>query len=55
MSSETSTAKSAVSAGISLGSCLAIVISWSVYQSVLLAIFHGMLSWLYVGWYVIMS
>jgi len=25
-----------------------------VYQSVLLAIFHGMLSWLYVGWYVVM-
>lgn len=53
MNNKTSTAKSTVSAGISFGTCLAMVISWYQYQSVLLAIFHGMLGWLYVGWYIL--
>ena len=37
-----------VRSGISMGSALAIVISWSKSASVLWAIFHGMLSWVYV-------
>lgn len=53
MSDENGVAKSAARAGISFGTCLAIVISWYQYQSVLLAIFHGLLGWLYVGWYVL--
>lgn len=40
-------------AGVSLGSALAIVISWSVNQSVLWAILHGLLSWIYVVYYLI--
>jgi hypothetical protein len=40
-------------AGISFGSALAIVISWSVNHSVLWAIIHGLLSWIYVIYYVI--
>lgn len=40
-------------AGVSFGSALAIAISWSVNQSVLWAIIHGILSWLYVIYYVI--
>lgn len=40
-------------AGVSFGSALAIAISWSVNQSVLWAIIHGILSWLYVIYYLI--
>jgi hypothetical protein len=42
-----------VKSGVSLGSALAIAISWSVNHSILWAIFHGILSWLYVIWYAI--
>ncbi|MFN0159057.1 MAG: hypothetical protein ACKVRP_13420 [Bacteroidota bacterium] len=38
--------------GISFGSALAIAISWSVNNSVLWAIIHGLFSWLYVAYYV---
>jgi len=37
-----------VKSGIGLGSALAVAISWSKSQSILWAIFHGILSWLYV-------
>ena len=49
MSRKTETVK----AGISFGSALAMVISWSLHQSVLWAIFHGLLSWVYVLWHVL--
>lgn len=39
--------------GITFGSALAISISWSVNKSILWAIVHGFLSWLYVIWYAI--
>ena len=39
--------------GISFGSALAITISWSMNKSILWAIFHGLLSWLYVIYYAI--
>lgn len=39
--------------GISFGSALAIAISWSVNQSVLWAILHGIFGWLYVIYYMI--
>ncbi len=42
-----------VRSGISLGTALAIVLSWSVNKSVLWAIIHGILSWIYVVYYVI--
>jgi hypothetical protein len=42
---------SATRAGITMGSSLAMVISWSVHQSILWAIVHGFLSWLYVIYY----
>jgi len=44
--------KRMVERGIGLGSCLAMVISWSIHKSILWAIFHGILSWLYVLYYV---
>lgn len=43
----------AASAGIGFGASLAMVISWSVTKSVLLAIFHGILGWIYVIYYVL--
>jgi hypothetical protein len=45
--------ESAARSGIGFGMALAMVISWSVHQSVLFAIFHGLLGWAYVVWYVL--
>ena len=42
-----------VKAGASLGSALAIAISWSEHHSILWAIVQGFLSWLYVLYYAI--
>lgn len=42
-----------IRSGISFGTALAMVISWSISRSVLWAIFHGILSWIYVIYYVI--
>lgn len=40
--------KQAVTAGITMGNTLAIVISYTTNKSILWAILHGLLSWLYV-------
>lgn len=40
-------------AGVSFGSALAIAISWSVNQSILWAILHGILGWFYVIYYAL--
>ena len=37
-----------VQSGIGLGSALAIVLSWHRNKSILFAIIHGILSWIYV-------
>ena len=37
-----------VRSGVTLGSALAITISWSVNKSLLWAILHGIFSWFYV-------
>ncbi len=39
------------SSGISMGSALAMILSWERSHSILWAIFHGILSWLYVLYY----
>jgi hypothetical protein len=39
--------------GISFGSVLAIVMSWTANKSVLWAILHGILGWIYVIYYVL--
>lgn len=47
--------KNATNAGIGFcgfGSVLAITISWSLYESVLWATVHGVLSWSYVIYFV---
>lgn len=41
--------------GISMGTALAMVISWSTNQSILWAIIHGVFSWLYVIYYALFS
>lgn len=40
-------------AGVSFGSALAIAISWSMHHSILWAIVHGILSWIYVIYYAL--
>lgn len=39
--------------GVTFGSALAIAISWSQHESVVWAIIHGFLSWLYVIYYAL--
>jgi hypothetical protein len=45
--------KQVVKTGASFGSALAIAISWSVNKSILWAIVHGILSWIYVIYYAL--
>ena len=47
------TVKNTAKAGISFGSCLAMVISYTAWHSIPWAIFHGLLSWVYVIYFVI--
>ncbi|MFO7745316.1 MAG: hypothetical protein R6V36_08035 [Psychroflexus sp.] len=44
---------SVISSGIGLGSVLAVVTSWERNKSVLLALLHGIFSWLYVIYFVL--
>ena len=48
-----STKTEAVREGMSVGSVLAVVISWSLNKSILWAIIHGLFSWFYVIYYAI--
>ncbi len=45
--------KEAAKHGVSFGSALAIAISWTQNQSILWAIIHGILSWLYVIYFAL--
>lgn len=45
--------KSTVKTGISFGTCLAMVISYVNRHSIPWAIFHGLLSWVYVIYYIV--
>ncbi len=42
-----------VKTGISFGSVLAMVISYTTWKSIGWAIFHGLLSWVYVIYFII--
>lgn len=42
-----------VRGGITLGSALAVTISWSVNKSIIWAIIHGIFSWFYVIYYAL--
>lgn len=52
-SSSTQIIKSTTKAGISFGSCLAMIVSYTAWHSIGWAIFHGLLSWVYVIYYLI--
>ena len=41
------------STGISLGSAIAVVLSWSINKSIFYCILHGICGWLYVIYYAI--
>ena len=43
----------AAKAGIGLGSAIAVAISWSIHKSIVWAIVHGVLSWIYVLYYAL--
>lgn len=45
--------KKTVKTGISFGSALAMVISYTTWESIGWAIFHGLLSWVYVIYYIL--
>ena len=47
------TVEKTVKSGISFGSALAMIISYTAYKSIGWAIFHGILSWIYVIYYII--
>jgi hypothetical protein len=41
--------------GISLGTALAVAMSWTANKSIIWAIVHGLLSWIYVVYYALMK
>lgn len=45
--------KKTVKSGITFGSALAMVISYTTWHSVGWAIFHGLLSWIYVIYFIL--
>ena len=42
-----------IETGIGMGSVMAMILSYSVNESILWALFHGFLSWFYVIWFAI--
>jgi hypothetical protein len=44
-----------VKSGVGFGSALAMVISYTAHKSVLWAIIHGILGWLYVAYFVLIK
>ena len=51
--SSNSFAKSSVKAGISFGTCLAMILSYTAWNSIFWAIVHGLMSWVYVIYYIL--
>jgi hypothetical protein len=45
----------AAKSGITFGSALAIAISWSANKSILWAIVHGLLGWIYVVYFALVK
>ena len=50
---DTNTATEATRTGIGLGTIIAVVASWDRNKSILWAVFHGFLSWIYVIYYAL--
>lgn len=47
-----SVVKKTVKSGISFGTCLAMIISYTAWESIFGAIIHGVLGWIYVIYYI---
>jgi len=43
----------ATTTGVSLGSAIAVTVSWSLYHSLIWAIVHGVLGWIYVIYFAL--
>lgn len=54
MEEQTTIVKKTIKTGITFGSALAMVISYTTWQSVGWAIVHGLLSWAYVIYFVLL-
>ena len=54
MEEKTTIVEKTVKSGITFGSALAMVISYTTWQSVGWAIVHGLLGWLYVFYFVLL-
>jgi hypothetical protein len=50
-----SSTSTTIKSGITFGSCLAMILSWSVNKSIFWAIIHGVCSWFYVIYFAIMK
>jgi hypothetical protein len=46
--------KNSIGAGIGIGNIIAVVISWTVNHSILWALIHGILGWLYIVYYILL-
>lgn len=53
MAQQVTYVKETVKSGITFGSVLAITISWSMNNSLLWAIIHGLFGWFYVIYYAL--
>jgi hypothetical protein len=53
VSKTTNVVQKTVKTGISFGSCLAMIISYTAWKSIGWAIVHGLFSWGYVLYYII--
>ena len=42
-----------IKTGVTFGSAMAMAISFNINQSVFWAFIHGLLSWIYVVWYIL--
>jgi hypothetical protein len=50
---KTKTTTTTIKSGFGLGTAIAVAISWSVNQSILWAILHGIFGWFYIIYYAI--
>ena len=53
MENNNSSVKKTIKSGITFGSALAMVISYTAWHSVFWAIVHGLMSWVYVIYYLL--
>lgn len=49
----TTVVKETVKKGVSFGSALAMIVSYTAWNSIPWAVFHGLLGWVYVFYYAI--